>query len=482
MRSRTTTAAAGAVIAALLLGACTADRGESTDDGGPSASASPSMPPKPTGAPGDLRRGPDQPPHGSAADHPRPGDFNGDGHDDLAVATGAHIAVVYGSAEGPDPRTRATVRMPEDGRTGLSPAMRLHRTDLDQDGFVDLLATLTDGRQYALWGGARGVTAPQLLATGYAADPAPPSVGWDPAAAGDFDGDGSGDVLWLGTGSGPVGVVHYGPFSRAGEPARTQTLDAAYADDSDPYQATVGDWNGDGHSDFTVWFRWTDPENEGDGDTRIDDVLHFRGSGEGPELLRDYPDHRALEGFACDVEDDGTDEMCHVGFDSFREELTVRITESSGRGPGTGASTRVTFRDVPGLDAPKGFNGSDVVGDAVGDVTGDGEPDLVLGLAGANKTHGVVLLLPDVAHVDRDSRLQSVDLETAGVPGENKPHARTRFRPRPPLLDVDGDGPLDVLATAKYDTRHFWLLPGSAKGLNTEATQRLSRSDLGVPR
>ncbi|MBQ0865731.1 FG-GAP repeat protein [Streptomyces smyrnaeus] len=481
MRSRTTRAAAGAVIAALLFGACTTDSGESTDDG-PSASASASRPPKPAGAPGDVRGGPDRPPAGSAADRPRPGDFNGDGHDDLAVATGAHIAVVYGSAEGPDPRTRATVRMPEEVEVGPSPATRLHRSDLDQDGFVDLLATLTDGRQYALWGGARGVTAPRLLATGYAADPAPPSAGWEPGAAGDFDGDGSGDVLWLGTETGPVGVIHYGPFSRAGEPTRTQTLNAEHADHSEPYKATVGDWNGDGRSDFTVWFRWTDPENEGDGDTRIDDVLHFRGSGKGADFLRDYPDHRALEGFTCDVEDDGTDEICHVGFDSYRQELTVSITGSSGKGPGTGASMRVTFRDVPGLDAPKGFNGGEVVGEAVGDVTGDGRPDLVLGLSGANKAHGAVVLLPDVAHADRDSRLQSVDLETAGVPGENKPHARPRFRPRPPLLDVDGDGPLDVLATAKRDPRHFWLLPGSDKGLNTEATRRLSRSELGIPR
>ncbi|MFP3986143.1 FG-GAP and VCBS repeat-containing protein [Streptomyces sp. E11-3] len=478
MKRRTAPAAlvtTGVVTAALLLGAC-------GDTGGRDAKQLPSPSPTPSGSPGELRQGPERPPAGKASAKPRTGDLNGDGFDDLAVQGAGHIAVVYGSADGPRVRTRATVRMPDTkDPSGIPPAIRLERADLDHDGFTDLLATLTDGRQYALWGGARGVSGPRLLDTGYSVVSGKETSHWTAGAVGDVDGDGSGDVFQFGAEKGPAGTVHYGPFDRrTGEPARRQPLEAKRSADSEPYQVTAGDFDGDGRDDLTVRFRWTDPENEGDGDTAVTDVLHFRGGARKATLARRYDRAATPSGIACDVDGDGTDEMCRVSFASYEQELALGIARGSDGGPGTRASTTVTFRDLPRLKGPDTPSYGGVAGRTVGDVTGDGKPDLVLGATGANDNQGLLFVLPDLAHATSGSPLQAFDLDSPGVVGENKPHARNRFRPRPPLLDVNGDGRLDVVATAQYDSARLWVLPGADSGLDARGTWHFTLKDLGI--
>ncbi|GAA2342872.1 hypothetical protein [Streptomyces violaceusniger] len=78
-----------------------------------------------------------------------------------------------------------------------------------------------------------------------------------------------------------------------------------------------------------------------------------------------------------------------------------------------------------------------------------------------------MLLLRDAAH-PAEGHLQAVDLESPGVPGKDGRYRRTRFAPVAPLLDVGGDGHLDVVATAR--SGGYWTLPRTDTGLDTSRT------------
>lgn len=418
-----------------------------------------------------------RPAAGKPARQPRPGDLNGDGYDDAAVAVGAdRIAVVYGSARGLDPRTRNTLRAESAGQevTGV-PWAQFARGDLDGNGFTDLLVTLETGQQYALWGGPHGVTGPARLATGTAVVQGTERAGWEEGRVGDFDGDGTADVYRLaeydrgGTPSG--GTVSYGPFNRDGKPARTQQLDERRSADSAPYKAVAGDYDGDGRDELTVWFRWTDPEGEGDGLTDLVAVHHFRGGPRGLSLARNAKNDEGFEGVPGDADGDGDDELLSIAMDGAERTLTMSVNQDPGH-------------RTPPAEVITGVEGGDAEGRAVGDVTGDGRPDLVVSSPYADVQQGLVHLVPDVARATSATRPQSVGLDTPGVQGASpRPYSRVRFESRPPLLDVDGDGRMDVVAQTQRgrELRGLWLLPGSGTGLDAAGSRFVSAKELGLP-
>ncbi|GAA2132576.1 hypothetical protein [Streptomyces synnematoformans] len=177
-----------------------------------------------------------------------PDDLNGDGHRDLLVPvflgadpeTAAEcVGVVYGSADGLDPAVhtvhrRAGLGLP-DAPADLPGPARLSvdhvvTADLDDDGFPDFVATARGpgqaegtGRErlHVSFGGPRRpvadpvTTAVHLPAGGQ---------GVDSVVRGDFDGDGHHDLAAQQPGAtGGRLAVLYGPFTRAGEPARVDT-------------------------------------------------------------------------------------------------------------------------------------------------------------------------------------------------------------------------------------------------------------------
>ncbi|MFZ3567566.1 hypothetical protein ACOKM5_11455 [Streptomyces sp. BH097] len=241
---RSSAAALAACAALVLLTGCGGGRG--APETGPSAS-------------GAGARGVPKEPSASRAPaagkgSKDPDDLNGDGHRDLVVPVAAHVGtdpndrdervgVVFGSARGLDPATRAvygrsdlgiprsTVQNP--GPEDDLAAENVTTADLDGDGFPDLVTTVAEesddgsgnqrGVPYVAWGtptgpGARGRTATRLQLPSAAA-----RLGLEEAARGDFDGDGHHDLVGLGNNGTTVHIL-YGPFDRSGAPARSGSL------------------------------------------------------------------------------------------------------------------------------------------------------------------------------------------------------------------------------------------------------------------
>ncbi|WP_258053096.1 FG-GAP-like repeat-containing protein [Streptomyces sp. Ru73] len=202
-----------------------------------------------------------------------PDDINGDGHRDLLVPVSAtsgggngatadeRIGVVYGSARGLDPATRTVYGRHDLGLPGQTQqyaapagpdsisAEEVVTADLDGDGFPDFVTgvagdTVTDGNvsaarniPYVAWGGPGGPdgTSP---ATPVRLPASASKQGVETVVRGDFDGDGHHDLAALARNQSSV-VLLYGPFTRGGEPARTDTglpwADGSLvADDIDP--------------------------------------------------------------------------------------------------------------------------------------------------------------------------------------------------------------------------------------------------------
>ncbi|WP_428955660.1 FG-GAP and VCBS repeat-containing protein [Streptomyces sp. cg35] len=435
--------AAAALAAVLVATVCVADR--------------------PAGGGGERPvSGAQRPPAGTPSAHPRPGDLNGDGYDDFAVEAGDHLVVVYGSADGLDPRLRTVVATPP---SKWSEQRRLLRVDLDHDGFTDLVRAPEISRPAVLWGGPRGLSAPRPL-TG---------ASRSPAATGDFDGDGNADLFVPGGAEGPQGTVWYGPVGRDGTPARRQELTDGHARDSIPDRFLAGDFDGDGATDLALWFVWTDPEMEGDGDVSVRGAHYLRGGPRGLRLVerREQPDI-GLEGQPGDVDGDGIDDLYSANFGAYEGKLGAGYWLSTRSGPETGEKGGVGTGSPPGLGDAPDYGG--MGGTALGDVTGDGRADLVTSATGADDNNGAVWLIPDLLGA-RAADIRAVTLDSPGVPGSNTPSpgrgpTRNRITVEGPLLDTDGDRHLDVVFSASGYVRRngrdpdaFWVLRGTDTGM-----------------
>ncbi|WP_262704112.1 MULTISPECIES: FG-GAP-like repeat-containing protein [Streptomyces] len=487
------------------------------------------------------------------------GDFNGDGYDDFATAIRptsasrgplpARLAVVYGGARGLDPRHRLVVDGADDDYVGP-----LLRTDLDRDGFTDLVTARfrhgsspraeRTGETVVLRGGSRGLAAPRPLGGG--------AAGFLALAVGDFDGDGAADLLASaadgrvdgrgdsrgegrvdgrgdrkgdrrGEGRGAVRVL-YGPFGAKAHPARTAPLPTGPTDRprrGAPATATAGDFNGDHRTDVVLTYRYglgqADQSELGDTAPLDTPVAHYRGGPKG--LVRDKrPEARLAhalgtedgprEPAAGDADHDGVDDLLAPGQGTLgpgRHRGSGRLTVVHGAKSGLGRGRADLTVDqsgpgMPGDDARRGdgFGGSP----AVGDITGDGRPDLVVATPEKNNGNGRLTLLPgsrqgrggeyapDPAkspyqeHGRGHGGEQSLDLDTPGVPGRHTPYGFDAFAPQPPLLDVDGDGHEDVVAAApgygRGRTGGFWIFRGTDRGLSTRDVRRFTPADLGI--
>lgn len=179
--------------------------------------------------------------------HTRMTDLDGDGYGDMMVTTGApQRGAVYAGAAGgvaQAPTTRFPVQ-PDGSTLRVASA-----SDLDGDGYGDLLSfALVGGERRAFLhrGGPQGASASPVMLS--VAEPWPDAT----ASAGDVDGDGYNDLVGVDQGrSGPLGRVRVLFGAPSGVLRESTVIVAADATDATSVVTTgSADVNGDARPDF----------------------------------------------------------------------------------------------------------------------------------------------------------------------------------------------------------------------------------------
>jgi uncharacterized membrane protein YgcG len=159
----------------------------------------------------------------------RAGDFNGDGKLDLAVVGSAGVSVLLGNGDG-------TFAAPVLSATGLG-AHTITLTDLNNDGKLDI-ATMNAGSASVLLGNGDGTFGPHK--------DSPIAGNTTNAIADDLDHDGNVDLISSNTFSVGTITVLRGHGDGTFEPAQNVFAGSA------PVSVAVGDFDHDGNDDFVV--------------------------------------------------------------------------------------------------------------------------------------------------------------------------------------------------------------------------------------
>ncbi|MDI3418380.1 FG-GAP and VCBS repeat-containing protein [Streptomyces luteolus] len=436
-------------------------------------------------------------------------DFDGDGYADLVspAASDDRVEVSYGArGDGRRQVIRQDVTSaPQRDGDGIGFARHTATADLNDDGHTDLVAdvqvveeqdeTGAKSGLLVLWGSRDGLSADAGAGTYLHHVPDDFSIGDGTSdhtlVAGDFDGDGSDDLVVRASGE---KALLKGPFSRDGKAADTDRVPRAGAGTgfSGAYAA---DMNGDGADDlisveqsddgiggggkYTAYVPGGsgglgDPETSvlpGIANAAVGDVDN---DGFADLVLRRHP-----EGAAADSAVSGPVEVFYGSKDG-------PLPQSEG-----GRHTEID-RDTEGVPG-RGKEGSEFgAALAVGDVDGDGRDDVAVGHPGAARTGkklpgqhdakqkgaGAVVLLKGGEEGLSGQGAQLVDQATGGK--RDAPETKDGFGEAVRLVDTDRDGHADLAAGAPgedEDTGEVRVLHGTDDGLTGKDARSLTPED-----
>ncbi len=323
------------------------------------------------------------------------GDYNGDGYGDVIV--GAHLNEAAGDQAGrayiyfggPSPDAIPDIILSPPGANAFFGFSVDSAGDFNGDGFGDVIVGANggvppfhSGRGYVYFGGpAADSIADMVLSAGYFSD----GFGISIALAGDVNGDGFADVIVgapRGGPSGPVGAA----YVFFGGPGADTAPDVTFIGNGSAFGASVspaGDVNGDAFADVIVGSDGRAFVYYGGAVVDTSPDLTLIGNGEG--------DRFGLEiASAGDVNGDRFGDMLvGASFDASRGLLTGRAYVYYG-GPSPEPTPSLTLTGAAAFD----LFGAGV--SSAGDVSGDGRTDLIIGApqtsiggagAGAGRAH-----------------------------------------------------------------------------------------------
>ncbi|WP_405892300.1 FG-GAP-like repeat-containing protein [Streptomyces sp. NBC_01527] len=423
-------------------------------------------------------------------------DFNGDGHRDIAIgapyksingaSAAGGVVVSLGSATGLTTQkiglNQSSAGVPGTPEEGDRFGMSIASGDLDSDGYADLVvgadgedvgAYEGQGSVTILWGGAKPFTSSTTTTVD---NPHQwQSHGLD-VAVGDFTGDSGADLAVI---EPDAVVVYKGGHSRESQttPAYTMTVPGAQLLN---WEAAVGDVNGDGKDDLAV------TGNPGTGRPGTDIYTGQEGR---PNRIQRVDDGSTAVALG-DINGDGFDDMAtsltwpdtYYVDDPSNGSGYVTVRYGSLTGFGDPVTLHQNSTGVPGADEDGDGWGSSV---AIGDITGDGKAELVVGANGEwlgnLENAGDVTVFRGSASGVSQSGVVRISQDTAGVPGVAE--TDDLFGAQVRLTDYNNNGKADLAVTASFENDRsggLWTLPGTSSGLTGSGSKSLSSADFGL--